>query len=320
MNYYDNHQVAQHLDMASASEAIRTAYLEMQAGAAAVQIRSRIALPAAKFSTMAAMLWSARIAAVKMYTTLDGQFRFYIALFSLDDGALLAMLEGDSITRFRTAATTALAAHYLARPSSRTLGVFGSGVQASAHAEALAQRFEFREASIRSHDAATAQALAERLQTQYGIAATLADAPQTASADVVVLATRASEPLIRGEWLSPGAFVASIGATRPDQRELDDASLERAGQIVVDWSVQTPLETGDLVLPPRDLLARKPLTDLADIIAADTRRSSDLSDPSDAHDIVLYKAVGIGLQDAAIAHLAYTRLRASGAGTRTGAS
>jgi ornithine cyclodeaminase/alanine dehydrogenase-like protein (mu-crystallin family) len=305
VNYYTNQQIDEQLDTASASEAIRCAYLEWHRGDATVQVRSRIALPEAKFSSMSAMLSGARIAAVKMYTTLGGQFRFFIALLSIDDGALLAMLEGDAITRVRTAATTAVAAHHLARPSSQSLGVFGSGVQASEHAEALAQRFDFREAFIRSTDDETAGALARRLRERHGIRASLTDAPRAAAADIVVLATRACEPVIRGDWLTPGAFVASIGATRPDQREIDDASIDMASHIVVDWSEQTPFETGDLLLPPTGLIDGKTITDLSAIIATDTRR------PDDATDIVIYKATGMALQDAAVAHLAYTRLVAS---------
>ncbi|NIF67750.1 ornithine cyclodeaminase family protein, partial [Burkholderia sp. Cy-647] len=125
---------------------------------------------------------------------------------------------------------------------------------------------------------------------------------EAAAADIVVLATRASEPVLRGDWLRPGAFVASIGATRPDQREIDDASLQRASRLVVDWTRQTPLETGDLLLPPRELVERRPLVDLSTVIAAGERRAGD------AEDIVIYKAVGIALQDAAVACLAYTRL------------
>ncbi len=89
MNYYTNQQIDEQLDTASASEAIRCAYLEWHRGDSAVQVRSRIALPEAKFSSMSAMLSGARIAAVKMYTTLGAQFRFFIALLSIYDGALL---------------------------------------------------------------------------------------------------------------------------------------------------------------------------------------------------------------------------------------
>ncbi|RQZ06425.1 ornithine cyclodeaminase family protein [Burkholderia sp. Bp9031] len=304
MKILTNDQIAAVLDMRLASDAIRAAYLDLQNGAAAVQPRARIGLSDVKFSAMSAMLGIAKVAAIKMYTTLDGQFRFYIALFSLVDGALLAMLEGDAITGVRTAATTALAARHLARPESRSLGLFGSGVQARAHAEALAERTGLREVLIHSRDAATAEALADSLGHRFGLDVSVVDAEACAAADIVVVATRASEPVIRGEWLRPGAFVASIGATRPDQRELDDASLLAASRIVVDWTQQTPFETGDLLRPSRELIESRTLVDLSSVIGADEHRARD------ATDIVIYKAVGIALQDAAVAHMAYMRLGA----------
>jgi len=105
MKIFTNDQIAAVLDVRLASDAIRDAYLDLQNGTAAVQPRARIGLSDVKFSAMSAMLGLAKVAAIKMYTTIDGQFRFYIALFSLVDGGLLAMLEGDAITGVRTAAT-----------------------------------------------------------------------------------------------------------------------------------------------------------------------------------------------------------------------
>jgi ornithine cyclodeaminase/alanine dehydrogenase-like protein (mu-crystallin family) len=302
MKIFTNEQIAVQLDVPSASEAIRAAYLDLQHGEAAVQSRVRIGLYGVKFSTMSAMLNSAQIAATKLYTTIDGRFRFYIALVSLVDGALLAMLEGDTITGVRTAATTTLAARYLARPGSRRLGLFGSGVQARAHAEAFAERGDLREVLIHSHDAASADALAGSLNHRFGLDARVVDAEEAAAAHIVVLATHASEPVIRGEWIQPGAFIASIGATRPDQREIDDASLRSASRIVVDWTGQTPFESGDLLLPPRELIESRTVVDLSSVISANEHRTPE------ATDIVIYKAVGIALQDAAVAHMAYRRL------------
>ncbi|MDR7009350.1 ornithine cyclodeaminase family protein [Paraburkholderia strydomiana] len=302
MKLFNNQEIAAHLDVSSASEAIRAAYLDLASGAAAIQPRARIGLGDVKFSAMSSMLGSARTAAIKMYTTIDGQFRFYIGLFSLIDGAFVAMFEGDAITGIRTAATTALAAQHLARAGSRSLGLFGSGLQARAHAEAFAERDGLREVLIHSHDGKSASALSDILRRQFDLDARVVEPEEAAGADIVVLATRASEPVIKGEWLRPGSFIASIGATRPEQREIDDASLSAASRIVVDWMQQTPYETGDLLRPPRALIESKPMVDLSSVIGANEYRNAN------AADIVIYKAVGIALQDAAVAWLAYTRL------------
>ncbi|QIE27132.1 Alanine dehydrogenase (plasmid) [Caballeronia sp. SBC1] len=302
MNFYTNEEVRSALSAQSAIDALRDAYLELAHGDAAVQVRSRIAIPTAKFSTMSAMLGSANIAAVKMYTTLDGQFSFFVALMSLDDGRLLAMMEADALTRFRTAATTALAAQHLARPASKSIGIFGSGVQASAHAEMLISRFAIEDALIRSNDIESAERLAVDLRQRFNVRVSLASAEEAAGSDIVVLATRSSTPVMRGMWLKPGSFIAAIGATRPDQREMDDETISRSTDIVVDWLVQTPAESGDLALAPPTLLATKKITDLCAVIEAGMVRRDDCAD------IVVYKAVGMALQDAAIANLVHLTL------------
>jgi ornithine cyclodeaminase/alanine dehydrogenase-like protein (mu-crystallin family) len=302
MNFYTNEEVRSALSAQSAIDALRDAYLELVRGNAAVQVRSRIAIPTAKFSTMSAMLGSANIAAVKMYTTLNGQFSFFIALMSLDDGRLLAMMQADALTRFRTAATTALAAQHLARPASKTIGVFGSGVQASAHAEMLISRFPIEDALIRSNHVESAERLAADLRQRFNVCVSLATAEETAGSDIVVLATRSSTPVIHGKWLKPGSFIAAIGATRPDQREMDDETISRSADIVVDWLEQTPAESGDLALVPPALLADRKITDLCAVVEAGLVRRDDCAG------IVVYKAVGMALQDAAIANLVHLTL------------
>jgi ornithine cyclodeaminase len=302
MEHITNQQIAAVLTGAEAFAALRDAYLDLHHGRAAIQPRSRIAVPDAKFSTMAALLATHRVAVVKMYTTLDGQFRFHLAVLSLDDGRMLALMEGDELTRVRTAATTALAAAHLARPDSRTLGIVGSGVQARAHADALIDlRDGLSEVWVHSPNPENADAFAASLTARHGVHARAVTAEHAASADIVVLATRASTPVIQGAWLREGAFLASVGATRPEQREMDDACIARADTVVVDWIHQTPVESGDFTLLAPAICAGKTLIDLADVIAAGTTRAAGDTG------IVVYKAVGNALQDAAVAALAYRK-------------
>jgi ornithine cyclodeaminase len=301
---YSNAQIAGVLRGSGALTAMRTAHEALYHGDAVVQPRSRIALIDTKFSTMSAMLATERVAAVKMYTTLAGQFRFYIALMSLDDGRMLALMEGDELTRLRTAATTVLAATHLARANSHRLGVVGCGVQARAHVDMFMDRFELKQIAVHAPDLDAAAAYAESLRERFGVDAQVTSAEHVASADIVVLATRASTPVIHGGSLQAGAFVASIGATRPDQREMDDACIERATEVVVDWSGQALAESGDFRLLDPAVLARKTVAELSDVVGRGQQRALN------CQGIVVYKAVGNALQDAAIAALAYARLSA----------
>ena len=132
--------------------------------------------------------------------------------------------------------------------------------------------------------------------------------PEQASrnADIVVTASRSVEPLFRGEWLKQGAFVAAIGSSLPHTRELDDAALARAKAVVVEWRMQSMREAGDIERADPALLPPEKIFELGDAVTGSVqpRQSAD--------DILVYKAVGVGLQDIALAALAYRRIAAGG--------
>jgi ornithine cyclodeaminase len=123
-------------------------------------------------------------------------------------------------------------------------------------------------------------------------------------ADIVVTASRSPTPLFGGDQLAPGTFVAAIGSSLPHTRELDDAALSRAAIVAVDWRPQTLREAGDLVMAGPGVLPDERIVDLADLVAGKAPgRQSD-------EEITIYKSVGVGLQDVALAGLAWTRLMA----------
>ena len=121
-------------------------------------------------------------------------------------------------------------------------------------------------------------------------------------AQIIVTATRAAVPLFEGARVSSGTFVAAVGSSRPDTRELDDALMARAGGIIVEWKPQTLREAGDLVLLAPGIRDRLSIVDLGDVVAdkVPPRKSE--------RDIVIFKSVGVGLEDVVVAGLAYRRL------------
>ena len=124
------------------------------------------------------------------------------------------------------------------------------------------------------------------------------------AADIIVTASRAKEPLFNGEHVAPYAFVAAIGSSLPHTRELDDALLARAQLIAVEWKKQATSEAGDLVLADPGLSLAGKLVELGDIVSG---RYAVSAQPG----IRLYKAVGVGLEDIALAGLAYQNYLAS---------
>lgn len=297
-------QIDELIDFEQAIPAISNAFRQLARGNAAVQRRVRTEAGGTKLSTLGAVLTEADVAAAKVYTTIRGQFNFVIVLFRASDGQCLATLDANAITRLRTAATTMLAVQRLARTGAHTAAIFGTGVQGRAHAHALARFTNLKTLRIvgMEGDAELAHSLNEAYGA-HGVRATAlgpAGAEQAIDgADVIVTATRATTPLFDGRALKPGVLVAAIGSSLPHAREIDDATLARASRIVVELRDQALEEAGDLVLAAPGVVDEAKLAELGDVLENDalSRQCDD--------EIIVYKAVGIGLQDAALAALAW---------------
>ena len=150
-----------------------------------------------------------------------------ILLFRPETGEPLAVMDGRLITEMRTAAVSAAATDQLASPDAHILALLGSGVQAKAHIEALTRVRSFDEVRVWSRTPEHAKRFAE----EHGAVAMNAEAA-VRGADVIVTATNALEPILKGAWLRPGAYVNAVGSPRPTWRELDDAAM--ACVLVVD--------------------------------------------------------------------------------------
>jgi thiomorpholine-carboxylate dehydrogenase len=219
-----------------------------------------------------------------------------IMLFRPDTGEPAAVMDGRLVTEMRTAAVSAAVTRRLAAPGSRVLALLGSGVQARAHLEALSHVVRFEEVRVWSRTPAHAR----RFAAEHGARAM--DARSAVSgADVVVTATSAVEPILRGAWLKPGAHVNAVGSPRPTWRELDDEAM--ANVLVVDSREAVLAESGDVILSGARIHAE------AGEIFGGSR-----SVPASA--TTIFKSVGLAIEDLAAARLVYeaTRARAGRAG------
>lgn len=211
-----------------------------------------------------------------------------ILLFRPATGELLVTMDGRLITEMRTAAASAVATRQLARPDAAVLAILGSGVQAHSHLEALRLVRPFQE--VRVWSPRHAQEFAEA----HGVQAVASAEAAVRRADVVVVATAATTPVLHGEWLAPGMHINAVGATRPDWRELDDAVMQQA-RLFVDSRVAAEMESGDVQAAPQ------PAVEIGEvIIGAQPGRTAD-------SDITLFKSVGIAVEDVATANLVYQK-------------
>lgn len=285
---------------ADAQQALREAFAQFGAGAAAMQERVRTEAGGIKLSTLGAVIPGQRVAGAKVYTTIAGRFSFVILLFSTEDGQPIASFDAGAITRLRTAACSVIAAQYLARSDARCMAPYGAGTQGQAHAVQMSKAFALSRIQLCTQT--PAPDLAAQLSEACGLPVRVCGAQEALEgADIVVTASRATTPLFRGERLPSGCFVAAIGSSLPHTRELDDAALARAAVVAVEWRPQASREAGDLVLAGEGVLAPDKIVELADLVTGKVpgRRA--------AHDITIYKSVGVGLEDIALAGLAWRR-------------
>ena len=286
---------------ADAQQALREAFGQFGAGAAAMQERVRTEAGGIKLSTLGAVIPGQGVAGAKVYTTIAGRFSFVILLLSTEDGQPLASFDAGAITRLRTAACSVIAAQHLARPDARCMALYGAGTQGRAHAVQMSKAFALERIQVCTQT--PAPELAAQLSEACGVPARVCRAQEALEgADIVVTASRATTPLFAGERLPAGCFVAAIGSSLPHTRELDDAALARAAVVAVEWRAQALREAGDLVLAGEGVLAPEKIVELADLVTGKVpgRRAAD--------DIAIYKSVGVGLEDIALAGLAWRRL------------
>lgn len=306
MRLISDAEVAEAVTMRDAIDAMAAAFEQFGNGAGSVAPRVRAVAEhggaPVGISVMGAVLPAAGVAGTKSYVTVRGKSHFVVLLFSSRTGETLAVVEANELTRFRTAAASAVAMRRLAARDARTLAIFGTGVQARAHAEAFLLTHPFERVLVAGR--AAAPDFADWVQTEFGVPAAAVDAETAArTADVLCTATKSAEPLFDGAWLKPGAFVAAVGASKPDARELDDTCLARADLLVVEWLPAARADAGEFVRAARGAIDPARVTELGRLLvkgAAYDRRP---------HDVVVYKSVGIALEDVALAALVHERVR-----------
>jgi len=207
-----------------------------------------------------------------------------IVMLKPETGEPLAVLDGRLITEMRTAAASAVATQHLARKNASVLGIIGSGVQAGSHLAALRHVRAFKDVRVWSPRNAPAFA------AKHGVQAVASAEQAVRGADVVVVAASSTTPVLQGRWLSPGAHVNAIGATRPNWRELDD-DLVTTARVFVDSREAATRESGDVIA------AKREVTEIGAVVsgAAQGRRNEQ--------EITLFKSVGVAVEDVAAAAL-----------------
>lgn len=213
-----------------------------------------------------------------------------LVMLDPDTGQLRALLDGGAITELRTAAASALSVRGLSNANAKSLAVLGSGVQARGHVEALRRVRDFT--AIRSWSP-NSNRLAEFTRALDVEPANSAE-DAVRDADVIVLATSASQPVIQRDWVKPGAHIISVGAPRPHQREMDPQLLA-AARVYVDSRISALVESGDIVQAiAQGLIAESHIVgELGELLAGTVPgRQTD-------REITIFKSLGLAVEDIA---------------------
>ncbi|MBI4538828.1 MAG: ornithine cyclodeaminase family protein [Gemmatimonadetes bacterium] len=234
-----------------------------------------------------------------------------VLLFEHEHGLPLAILDASAVTAIRTAAASGVATRALAREDAGDLAILGSGVQARSHLEAMLDVRRIRRVRVYSRSPESRSAFAEAGSERYGIRVEAVDSARQAveGADIVCTCTSSREPILLGDWLSPGTHVNAVGSSVAAARELDTEAVVRA-RLFVDRRESTLNEAGDFLFPKKEGAVDDEHIqgEIGEVLLGriQGRRTPD--------EITLFKSLGLAVEDLAAAHYAYARARKEGLG------
>jgi len=220
-------------------------------------------------------------------------------LLDAASGCAKLVIPANYLTDMRTAATSAVATKFLARPDARVLGVFGTGRQARAHLRVLPQVRSFERALVSGLDMEATRDFAAEMSEELKIKVeAVYSRTCAAESDVLCTCTTSSKPLFDGAMLRNGTHINAVGSFQPHTRELDDATVQRS-RIAVDTFDGAVAEAGDLIIPMKSGLVPRShwLADLHQVVSGKVRVRTE------PIDITLFKSVGCALEDLAAAEL-----------------
>jgi ornithine cyclodeaminase/alanine dehydrogenase-like protein (mu-crystallin family) len=290
-------------DMRSVVAVLRTTFAAQASGAAVNIPRRRLEFGKRRLNLMVGSSEAARRYVVKCY----GSSAHHMLLYSAE-GGLLAIMEAGGLGAIRTGAASAVATEVMARRDAGRIGLIGAGRQARTQALALRAIGIGTEVAVFARDRSKLEAFCKQLQTELGLPVWDAASPEDAvrRADIVVTATTSETPVLMSGWLAPGAHVNAMGANAANRRELDPEIVLRASLIATDDKAQAKLEAAEFID-----LAQAGRLDWEKVVPLH-RLAGQPARPRDPDAITLFKSLGIGLEDLAIASVVYDRAMASG--------
>jgi len=248
----------------------------------------------------------------KVYGTSRQGANFHVGLFDGATGALVALIQADSLGQIRTGAASGVATQCLARPDAKEVGIFGSGKQARTQLLAVCRVRKIRRVLVYSPDEIRRRRFAEEMTALCQCEVVPAPLPELAGQDkdIVITATSSRTPVLRGEWLSDGTHLNVIGSNFLAKAEVDVTTVRRCDALVVDSLEQARLEAGDFVAALEEGSIH--WSDVRELGAVLLGRQTGRAH---ADDVTMFKSVGLALEDVAVAARVYAKAKETGLGS-----
>ncbi|HEV7820406.1 MAG TPA: ornithine cyclodeaminase family protein [Burkholderiales bacterium] len=311
MRYINEAEVAQILTMAKTVELVETA-LKARADGRAIDVpRVRARAPAGTQHILQAAAPDLKLIGYKAYYSNPGKgSRYHVHLIDTDSGNLVAMIEASHLGMVRTGAASGVATKYMARENASTVGMIGAGKQAVGQLEAVCAVRKIHSAKVFSRKSEKARDFCAAMSGRLGIKMeAVTSAPEAVhGVDIINVITKASNPVLLGEWLEPGQHINAAGSNALTRRELDELAVKRS-RVVVDSRGTARNECGDLLpLVETGKLDWDALPELGELI------TGRLAGRNSREEISLYESHGMGIQDIYTGHYILGVARANNIG------
>lgn len=296
--YLTEADVARVLTMDLALEAVAAAFRKLALEEAVNNPRQRCQTDHVMLHVLPAAAKTLGAIGFKAYTTSKSGARFHVTLFDPKHGGITAMVEADLLGQFRTGAASGVATKKLARPDAATVGLFGTGKQARTQLLAVCKVRAITKVHVYGRNADRRAAFATQLAHETGVDVVPVEQPEEAAKglDIVITATAAREPVLFGEWVSPGQHLNIIGSNFISKTETDVEVFRRTQVISVDSKEQAKIEAGDFVEPLKaGVLQWGDVYEFAPLLVG---RYPGREAP---HDVTMFKSLGLGIEDIALA-------------------
>ena len=286
--------------------AVEEAFRQHGQGTAVNRPRQRVEGGGSTLHVMTGAVPGLGVMGFKAYAGGRGRTRFLGHLYSAESGELLAVMEADRLGQLRTGAASAVATKHMAPPAAGSIGLLGSGWQARGQVVAVSRVRPVALVTCYSRSNQRRDAFAAEMVQELGAEVVAVESPQEAveGSDIIITATNARDPVLRGEWLAPGMHINAVGSNAASRRELDAGAVGRAAVRAVDDLEQAKVESGDLIGAVEiGTISWDRVVELGRIVA------NEIPGRTRADDITLFESQGIAIEDVVTMKLAYDLAR-----------